>query len=170
MEEVQAAVARGERDSADLGPYDSSENNRTPSIQNAKRIVEPATRPSTVIEAAPPPQARTPIHPFARTTGPTIPFAALADKTAADMGTIEYIVDQGRGRPESEVLSRGAGVRVLDRPKDAVPGGRFVGVGMDGSPGTNDSLGMGTFGQGGSQVPQPIVSCRILGELPADMT
>lgn len=76
------------------------------------------------------------------------------------MGGMEYIASQGRApRPESEILSRGAGVRILDRPKDAVPGGRFVGVGPSESPGrTNDTFGMGTFGKGGSQVPHVMVS------------
>ena len=97
--------------------------------------------------SVPPPQRH--IHPFAYNTGQTIPFSALASSPEI-AGEMEYIAHQSRPRPESDVLSRGAGMRSLARPQDAVPGGHVGPMGMD-TPQSGASFGMGTFGMGLSQ-------------------
>ena len=76
------------------------------------------------------------VHPFAYKAGSALPFAALAgDDTDAEDEAMERLAEQSRPRPESEVLSRGAGMKYLARSKDATPGAGLVGVGS--------SIGMG---------------------------
>ncbi|KAK8843968.1 hypothetical protein IAR55_006760 [Kwoniella newhampshirensis] len=97
------------------------------------------SRPQSMAEAPlPPAQSR---HPFAYSTGPTLPFAAF--------GAEHPIEEQRRHRrAETEVMSRGAGIKAISRPATALPGG---GRGGEETPG-QDSLtspGMGTFGLDG---------------------
>ncbi|WVF65435.1 hypothetical protein IAT40_000162 [Kwoniella sp. CBS 6097] len=91
-------------------------------------------------------------HPFAYNAGPTLPFAALgqgqAQRGFEDDQITEYLQSQ---RPESEVLSRGAGMKgggAPPRPGTETPEGFSA-----------TSPGMGTFGMEGrlesAQVPLP---------------
>ena len=94
----------------------------------------------------PPPQGR-PIHPYAYTPGQSIPFAALQQPSGlADPAEITHPERQEPTR-ESEVLSRGAGVRAL-------AGNGDVG---ESTPGQSGSVGMGTFGR------DPKTSQEVLG-------
>lgn len=98
---------------------------------------EPPTRPQTMHDATvPPPQAR-PVHPYAYNPGQALPFSAFQQPSGlADPANIEQPVSQQPTR-ESEVLSRGAGVRALAGHGD---------VG-ESTPGQSGSVGMGTFGK-----------------------
>jgi len=118
---------------------------------------EPASRRQTMHEhdAIPPTQSRQ-VHPFAYNAQRTPPFSALAGgRQTEDMGGLEGVEERGRApKPDSEVLSRGAGMRSLSMPQDAVPG-RMVGGALYGevSQSTGDSPGAGTFGREASQEP-----------------
>ena len=78
---------------------------------------------------------------------------------------MEQLAEQSRARPESDVLSRGAGMRYFSRPKDATPGAGLVGGAGQETPATDISPDMGTFGMQPSnenlaayaQVCQPIL-------------
>ncbi|WVW79485.1 hypothetical protein I302_101454 [Kwoniella bestiolae CBS 10118] len=105
------------------------------------------SRPQSMAEPShPQAQSR---HPFAYSNVPTLPFAALGagHRNVEDQAT-EYIKSQ---RPESEVLSRGAGMRAMARPAQATAGG---GAGDD-TPGGMSSIGMGTFGLEGQSALGP---------------
>ena len=95
-------------------------------------------------------------HPFAYHAGGALPFSAIGPDQS--VGSEEAVA--GRHRPESEVLSRGAGMRAFAKPKDATPGAGLVGgQGMD-TPPSGESPAMGTFGMIASQenlIQQPIV-------------
>ncbi|WRT69187.1 uncharacterized protein IL334_006171 [Kwoniella shivajii] len=86
-------------------------------------------------------------HPFAYSNVPTLPFAAIGagHRSFEDQRTEhEPIRSQ---RPDSEVLSRGAGMRAMAKPAQATPGG-------DVTPG-GSSIGMGTFGLEGQSALGP---------------
>jgi hypothetical protein len=95
--------------------------------------------------AIPPPR---PVHPFAYNPGTSLPFSALAGQ--GEDGPIALLENERAPsrRPESEMLSRGAGVRYLSKPA-AVPGGREEDVE------SRESAGMGTFGR---EVEEPVRS------------
>jgi hypothetical protein len=95
--------------------------------------------------AIPPPR---PVHPFAYNPGTSLPFSALAGQ--GEDAPVAHLEDQHAPsrRPESEMLSRGAGVRYLSKPA-AVPGGRDEDVE------SRESAGMGTFGR---EVEEPVRS------------
>lgn len=94
----------------------------------------------------PPPRA---VHPFAYSAGGALPFAALGE-TGMDMGAAEYLDEQSRGqRPESEVLSRGAGMRYLNQPQAVFPGGKQKETPSE----SRESAGMGTFGMDVPPIP-----------------
>ncbi|ORX39184.1 hypothetical protein BD324DRAFT_618757 [Kockovaella imperatae] len=114
-----------------FGPYDS----------------QPPTRVQSFHESQGPQRS---IHPFAYK--PALPFSAIAGESA------EVMAEQSQPRPESEVLSRGAGLRYFSRPKDATPGAGLVGGGEGGqeTPMTDLSPDMGTFGIQPSQDNLPL--------------
>ncbi|KAK6906142.1 hypothetical protein I203_100126 [Kwoniella mangroviensis CBS 8507] len=105
------------------------------------------SRPQSMAEPSHP-QTQT-RHPFAYSNVPTLPFAALGagHRTLEDQPT-EYIKSQ---RPESEVLSRGAGMRAMAEPTHVTAG---EGAGDD-TPGGMSSIGMGTFGLEGQSALGP---------------
>ncbi len=69
-------------------------------------------------DAIPPTQSRQ-VHPFAYNAQRTPPFSALAGgRQTEDMGGLEGVEERGRApKPDSEVLSRGAGMRSLSSLK-----------------------------------------------------
>lgn len=86
----------------------------------------------------PPPQSR-PVHPYALAQNQALPFSALQQQhpSGAEVDLTEE-VQAGRQEftRESEVLSRGAGMRALAGHATA-----------DSTPGRSGSVGMGTFGK-----------------------
>ncbi|KAL7421133.1 hypothetical protein Q5752_004018 [Cryptotrichosporon argae] len=119
-----------------LGPYDS----------------QPPTRPQTILHSpSTPPQKQ--IHPFAYTTAGTVPFAALATGDAYEPAFAEVIAEV---EADSEVLSRGAGVRSLHQPPAMRAGESGVG---------RVSPDVGTFGRNDSVAPVSKVSTSIVSGL-----
>nr|XP_018259292.1 uncharacterized protein I303_08220 [Kwoniella dejecticola CBS 10117]OBR81450.1 hypothetical protein I303_08220 [Kwoniella dejecticola CBS 10117] len=101
------------------------------------------SRPQSMAE---PTQSR---HPFAYPSIPTLPFAALgAGNRSADNDAQDYVKSQ---RPESEVLSRGAGMRAMAKPHNTTGN---AGDGEE-TPGGMSSIGMGTFGLEGQSALGP---------------
>ncbi|KAK4685503.1 MFS transporter, UMF1 family, partial [Tremellales sp. Uapishka_1] len=113
-----------------LGPYDS-------------RKSKPPTRPATMIDGNAPPSK----HPFAYNADSTIPFSALLGGQALPLAQSV----KRNTRPESEVLSRGAGMRHLNQTS-TVPGGHTYDETQNNSP------GMGTFGRQASMEPPKLAS------------
>ncbi|WWC72987.1 uncharacterized protein I206_106951 [Kwoniella pini CBS 10737] len=101
------------------------------------------SRPQSMAEAT---QSR---HPFAYPNAPTLPFAALgAGYRLTNKEAEEYVKAH---RAESDVLSRGAGMRAMAKPHDTAANG---GDGAE-TPGGMSSIGMGTFGLEGQSALGP---------------
>jgi hypothetical protein len=83
-----------------------------------------------------PPQGRA-IHPFAYEAGGSLPFAALSGAQ-----TPKHQAEKQHVTRESEVMSRGAGMRALASLGPP--------IGLD-SGDRSGSIGMGTFGQDGTR-------------------
>lgn len=89
-----------------------------------------------------------PPHPFAYNPATAVPFAALATSEPLDpvQGLRELMPSEGSGKsqphPESEVLSRGAGMRTAGPASQQQQKSHFR------ERESRDSVGMGTFGLG----------------------
>ncbi|RXK38177.1 hypothetical protein M231_04551 [Tremella mesenterica] len=129
-----------------FGPYDSQPPTR------------PGTRDPTLVDSTiPHPPARS-NHPFAYTPINTVPFSVLGPPNNGN-GIIDAtaaLAEQDRMRNrESEVLSRGAGMRVSSQPQAPLVG-VVEGELTPGKTGSAVSAGMGTFGREPSVEPVPI--------------
>ncbi len=124
---------------------------------------EPVSRVHTAYEQNLPPNTQFRSHPFAYNAQNSLPLAAFAGEPhRPDMGGLLSRKERETARPDSDLMSRGAGLRHLSRPQEAVPGG--VGGGApfgEESRVSGESPGAGTFGKGrseGTARPNPAVS------------
>lgn len=106
---------------------------------------ETVPKPKTAQATSTPPP-----HPFAYNPATAVPFAALATSEPLDpvQGLRELIPSEGSGKshahPESEVLSRGAGMRSAGGAAQSLPHPKSQYRERE----SRDSVGMGTFGLG----------------------
>lgn len=128
---------------------------------------EPGTRVHTVHEDSVPPTQSRSMHPFAYNAynaKPSIPFSSLVGDPNMDPDLTNG--NHGARRPESEGLSRGAGMRSLNYPQDAIPAGRASrDTYRDESGASGESPEKGTPGKVASQGrdrPKSVVSFTVL--------